>query len=71
MKYLPEILVLLVGLLVMGVLVYLIAASEGPVQLLAIIGLAVVYTGWQGILLRWGWRVAGKDPDDLDFHLPG
>jgi hypothetical protein len=71
MKCLPEIVVLLLGILIMAVLVYLIAASEGLVQLLAILGLAAVYLGWQGVLVKWGWRSTGKDPDDLDFHLPG
>jgi hypothetical protein len=71
MKHLPEILVLVLGLLVMGVLVYLVAASEGFLQLLGIISLTAVYFGWQGILMRWGWRLAGRDPDDVDFHFPG
>jgi len=55
----------------MGLLVYLAGAAEGPVALLAIVGLVVVFTGWQKVLITLGWRLAGKDPDDFDFHFPG
>jgi hypothetical protein len=71
MKYLPEILLLVVGLAVIVLLLYLAALSEGWLMLLAILATAVVYTGWQRTLINLGWRLAGKDPDDFDFHFPG
>ena len=71
MKYLPEIALLVLGLPLIGVLLYLAVMSEGWVKLLAILGSAVVYTGWHRALLDLGWRLAGKDPDDVDFHFPG
>ncbi|MFH1596784.1 MAG: hypothetical protein ABIG94_10525 [Pseudomonadota bacterium] len=71
MKYLPEIVLLVVGLAVIVILLYLAALSEGWVMLLCILGTAVVYTGWHLVLLNLGWRLAGKDPDDFDFHFPG
>ena len=40
-------------------------------MLLSILATAVVFTGWQRTLLSLGWRLAGKDPDDFDFHFPG
>ncbi len=69
--YLPDIILLIVGLGVMVFLLYLTAVSEGWVQLACILGTAVVYFGWNGALLRVGWRLSGKDPDDFDFHFPG
>ncbi len=71
MKYLPEILLLVAGLAVMALLLYLAALSEGWLMLLSILATAVVFTGWQRTLLSLGWRLAGKDPDDFDFHFPG
>ena len=71
MKYLPEVIQLVVGLAVMAILLYLTALSEGWVSLLCILATAVVYFGWQKTLLLLGWRLAGKDPDDFDFHFPG
>jgi hypothetical protein len=71
MKYLPDIVLLVLGLAVMVLLLYLAAMSEGWVTLLCILGTAGVYTGWHRILLNLGWRSAGKDPDDFDFHFPG
>lgn len=71
MKYLPEIILLVLGLPIMALLLYLAALSEGWLALLCILGTAVVYTGWQRTLLNLGWRIAGKDPDDFDFHFPG
>ena len=70
-KYLPEIVLLVLGLAVIVLLLYLAAMSEGWVMLLCILGTAVVYTGWHRILLNLGWRLAGKNPDDFDFHFPG
>ncbi len=71
MKYLPEIILLVIGLPIMVFLLYVAAVSEGWVALAAIVATAVVYTGWQGTLLSLGWRLAGKDPDDFDFRFPG
>jgi hypothetical protein len=71
MKYLPEIVQLVAGLVVMALLLYLTALSAGWVALLCILGAAVVFTGWQKVLISLGWRLAGKDPDDFDFHFPG
>jgi len=68
---LPDLILLIVGLGVMAFLLYLTAVSAGWVQLLCILGTAVVYFGWHRILLRVGWRLSGKDPDDFDFHFPG
>jgi hypothetical protein len=70
-QYLPDIILLALGLGVMAFLIYLTALSEGWVRLACILGLAVVYFGWHAALLRVGWRLAGKDPDDFDFHFPG
>jgi hypothetical protein len=71
MKYLPEIALLVAGLPIMALLLYLTALSEGWVSLACILGLAVVFTGWHRTLISLGWRLAGKDPDDFDFHFPG
>ncbi len=69
--YLPEAIQLVVGLLIMGLLLYLGAVSGGWLPPLCYLGAAVVYFGWQRTLLALGWRLAGKDPDDFDFHFPG
>jgi len=70
--FLPEIIQLVVGLVLMTVLLYLGALCEGGwLALLCFLGAAVVYTGWWRALIQVGWRLAGKDPDDIDFHLPG
>ncbi|MGB8992618.1 MAG: hypothetical protein WCD80_11245 [Desulfobaccales bacterium] len=71
MKYLPDIILLVVGLLVMAFLLILGALSEGWVALACFLGVAVVHFGWWGTLLKVGWRLAGKNPDDFDFHFPG
>ncbi len=71
MKYLPDIILLVVGLLVMAFLLILGAMSEGWVALACFLGVAVVHFGWWGTLLNLAWRHAGKDPDDFDFHFPG
>jgi ABC-type antimicrobial peptide transport system permease subunit len=65
-KYLPDILLLALGLLVMALLVYVIAASDGWVCLLGILALAVVWIGWYRHLLNLAFRSLGVDPDDED-----
>ena len=70
--YLPEIIQLVVGAVLMAVLLYLGAlCEEGWLALPCFLGAAVVYTGWWRILINLGWRLAGKNPDDFDFHFPG
>lgn len=69
--YWPDVILLVVGLVVMVVLLYLGACSEGWLALLCFLATAVVYFGWQRTLINLGWRLAGKDPDDSDFHFPG
>ncbi|MEJ2673477.1 MAG: hypothetical protein P8168_15055 [Deltaproteobacteria bacterium] len=72
MKYLPDIVLLIVGLLVMACLLLLGALSEaGWVAPLCFVGVAVVYFGWHRTLVNLMWRQAKKNPDDFDFHLPG
>ena len=71
MKYLPDIILLVVGLAVMVLLLYLGASSENWVAPACFLGVAVVYFGWHRTLVNLMWRMAGKDPDDFDFHLPG
>ena len=71
MGNLLDIVLLVVGLLVMAFLLGLGAMSEGWVALACFLGVAVVHFGWWGTLLKLGWRLAGKDPDDFDFHFPG
>jgi glycerol uptake facilitator-like aquaporin len=71
MKYLPDIALLVLGLLVMALLLWLGAMSENWVALACFLGVAVVYFGWHRTLVNLMWRTAGKDPDDFDFHLPG
>jgi hypothetical protein len=65
-KYLPDFILLALGLLVMGLLIYIIAASEGLVSLLGILSLAAVWVGWYRHLLRMAFRSLGIDPDDED-----
>jgi hypothetical protein len=70
--YLPEIIQLVVGAILMAVLLYLGALCEGGwLALLCFLAAAVVYTGWWRVIISLGWRWAGKDPDDFDFHFPG
>ncbi len=69
--HLPDIILLVAGLFFMVFLLYLGAISESWVALPCYLGAAVVYTGWHRALINWGWRLAGKDPGDHDFHFPG
>jgi hypothetical protein len=55
----------------MVLLLYLGALSENWVAPACFLGVAVVYFGWHRTLVNLMWRMAGKDPDDFDFHLPG
>jgi glycerol uptake facilitator-like aquaporin len=71
MKYLPDIILLVVGLLLMVFLLLLGAMSENWVTPVCFLGVAVVYFGWHRTLVNLMWHTAGKDPDDYDFHLPG
>jgi hypothetical protein len=70
-NYLPEIILLVMGLAITVLLLFLGAVSDGWVELLCYLGAAVVFTGWYRILLALAWRLARRDPDDFDFHLPG
>lgn len=65
-KYLPHILLLALGLLVMALLMYVIALSQGWVSLLGILALAVVWISWYRYLLRLVLESLGVDPDDED-----
>jgi len=66
-KYLPDIFMLTIGLLVMALLICLIALShEGWLSLLGILALLVVWIGWYRHLLRLALRSLGVDPDDED-----
>lgn len=72
MKYLPDIVLLVAGVPIMALLLILGALSETWVALACYLGAAVVYTGWHRALINLGWRVAGKNPDDVDdYHFPG
>lgn len=70
--YLPEIIQLVVGLLVMALLLFLGACSHGWVALLCFLGTAVVYFGWYHLLIKLARRVSGypEDDDDQPF-FPG
>lgn len=58
---------LTLGLLVMALLVYLIALTQGGwLSLLGILALAVVWIGWYRHLLNMAFRSLGVDPDDED-----
>ena len=65
-KYLSDFFLLTLGLLVMALLIYLIAKSQGWVSLLCILSLAVVWIGWYQHLLRLAMKSLGVDPDDED-----
>jgi len=71
MGNLLDIVLLALGLLVTAFLLWLGAVSEGWVALACFLGVAVVHFGWWRTLLNLGWRLAGKDPDDFDFPVPG
>lgn len=65
-KYLSDFLLLALGLLVMGLLLYVIAQSQGWITLVGIIALAVVWISWYRHLLNIAYRNLGVDPDDED-----
>jgi len=71
MKYLPDIILLVFGLLVMVFLLVLGALSETWVAPACFLGVAVVYFGWWGTLVNLICRLSEIDPDDVDFNLPG
>ena len=65
-KYLPDFIFLIFGLLVMALLMYVIAQSQGWVSLLGILALAMVWIGGYRHLLRLALRSLNGDPDDED-----
>ena len=66
-KYLPDFFLLALGLLVMAMLIYLIALTQGGwLSLLGILALAVVWIGWYRHLIRLALQSLGVDPDDED-----
>jgi hypothetical protein len=69
--YLPEILLLVVGVLVMALLLYLGAASQGWVALLCFLAAAVVYHSWHRQLLILGQKILGKNLDSNGGNFPG
>jgi glycerol uptake facilitator-like aquaporin len=71
MQYLPDIILLIVGLAVMVLLLLLGAMSENWVGPACFLGVAVVYFGWHRTLVNLCCRQAGKDPDDFDRYFPG
>ena len=67
-----DIILLLAGVLVMALLLYLGAASQGWVSLLCFVGAGVVYSGWYHHLLMVARRRLGGDIDDDDTpFFPG
>ncbi|OPX21034.1 MAG: hypothetical protein BZ151_00930 [Desulfobacca sp. 4484_104] len=69
-KYLPDVIILVVGLGVMVLLLYLGALSEGWVALVCFLAVAVVYHGWYQHLLRLARRSWGGDEDEFDDQPP-
>jgi hypothetical protein len=65
-KYLPDVFLLVVGLLVMALFLFLIALSHGWVSLLCILALAVVWITWYRHLVNLAFKGLGVDPDDED-----
>jgi hypothetical protein len=72
-KYLLDFFLLAIGLLVIALLIYLIALSQGWVCFLGILALAVVWISWYRHLLNLAFRSLGVDPDDEDDlpYFPG
>ena len=68
-KYLPDFLLLTIGLLVMALLIYVIGQSQGWVPPLGILALAVVWITWYRHLITMALRSLGAGPDD-DDDLP-
>lgn len=67
-----DIMILVVGVVVMALLLFLGAASQGWVSLLCFLGAGVVYTGWYRHLLSLARRKLGGDIDDDDTpFFPG
>jgi hypothetical protein len=65
-KYLPDVFLLTVGLLVMALLMFLTALSHGWISLLCILALVVVWITWYRHLVNLAFRSLGVDPDDED-----
>jgi len=68
-KYLPDFLLLTIGLLVMALLIYVIGKGQGWVPPLGILALAVVCITWHRHLITMALRSLGAGPDD-DDDLP-
>jgi hypothetical protein len=65
-KYLPDLFLLGVGLLVMALLIYLIALSQGWVSLVCVLALGLVWISWYRHLLNLALKSLNVDPDDED-----
>jgi hypothetical protein len=72
-SYLPAVLTLILGLVVMAGLLYLGAMSRNWVALACYLAVAVVYYGWYRQLLQLARRVLGinEDEDDDQPFFPG
>ena len=71
-SYLPAVLMLVIGLVVMAGLLYLGAVSQNWVAPVCYLAVAVVYYGWYRQLLLLARRVlgCGEEDDDQPF-FPG
>jgi|UniRef100_A0A7C3YZR6 hypothetical protein len=66
-KYLPDVLLLALGLLVMALLIYIIAQSQGSgLSLIAILALTLVWISWYRHVVRLALNSLGAGPDDED-----
>lgn len=65
-SYLPAILTLLLGLVVMTGLLYLGALSGNWVAAVCFLAVGVIYCGWYRLLLQLARRVLGCEEDDDD-----
>ncbi|MGQ9687590.1 MAG: hypothetical protein ACUVXF_02205 [Desulfobaccales bacterium] len=65
-KYLPDVFLLTLGLVVMAFIMYFMAHSDGVFFMLGILALAVVWISWCRHLLRLAFKSLGIDPDDED-----
>ena len=71
-SYLPAILTLIIGLVIMAGLLCLGALSQGWVAPLCYLAVAVVYYGWYRQLLLLARRVLGcEEEDDDQSFVPG
>jgi len=71
-SYLPAVLMLVIGLVVMAGLLYLGALSQNWVAPVCYLAVAVVYYGWYRQLLLLARRVLGcEEEDDDQPFFPG